>query len=141
MDSVLTHTHIRGVISLQDPPFILPETALYIYFLAQEQVLHRGASVHAKQLVALNDHQGINAMEGKVDFMPGAYRSELWEDYERVRMDLASNLLKFRNSGAQDIMKDLHCGNPPSISPILKWLNDYIEPLVRYLLFAAGYHL
>ena len=34
MKAVLSH--VRGIISQKDPPFIRPETALHIYFLAQD---------------------------------------------------------------------------------------------------------
>ena len=127
MDSVLTH--IRGVIALQDPPLILPETALYIYFLAQKHELHKEALRAARSTLQLS--MIIEDMEDKVNFMPGAYLRELWEYHERVRMDLASSLLEFRNSGAPDIVKDLRCGNLPSTPPI--WLDDYIESLARSL--------
>ena len=129
MDSVLTH--IRGVISLQDPPFILPETALYIYFLAQKHELHKEALRAARSTLQLP--MIIEDMEDKVDFMPGAYLRELWEYHERVRIDLTSSLLEFRKSGAPNILKDLHCGTPSSITPIPKWLDDYIESLARSL--------
>jgi hypothetical protein len=129
MDSVLTH--IRGVIAVQDTPFILPETSLYVYFLAQKHGLHKEALRAARSTLQLS--MIIEDMEDKVDFMPGAYLRELWEYHEKVRMDLASSLLEFRNSGALDIVKDLRCGKPPSIPPIPKWLDDYIESLARSL--------
>jgi hypothetical protein len=57
MDSVLTH--IRGAISLQDPPFIRPETALHIYFLAQKYELRQETlQCRAKYAAPLNDYRG-----------------------------------------------------------------------------------
>src|SRR6266702_2912144 len=41
MDSVLAH--IRGAIARQDPPFLRPETAFHVYFLAQQHELHQEA--------------------------------------------------------------------------------------------------
>ena len=42
MDSVLSH--VRGIVGARkDPPFIRPETALHIYFLAQTQGLRQEA--------------------------------------------------------------------------------------------------
>ena len=41
MDTALNR--IRDAIARQDPPFICPETALHVYFLAQEHELHQEA--------------------------------------------------------------------------------------------------
>ena len=66
MDSVMSH--IRGVISRQDPPFIRPDTAFHIYFLAQENELHEEA-VQAARLT-LQFPMTIEGLEDKLDF-PG----------------------------------------------------------------------
>ena len=108
MDSVLTH--IRGAISRQDPPFIRPETALHIYFLAQKHELRQEMLRAARSTLRLP--MTIEALEDKIDFMPGAYLRELWKYHARVRKDLACSLLEFRKSGAPDIVIDLCCETP-----------------------------
>ncbi|KAH9062272.1 hypothetical protein EDB87DRAFT_1830484 [Lactarius vividus] len=100
MDSVLTH--IRDVISLRDPPFVLPETVLHVYYLAQKNELHQevlraARSTFRRPMMVLED------LEDEVDFMPGARLRELWKYYERVRRNLASSLLEFRRSGVPDM--------------------------------------
>ncbi|KAH9066071.1 hypothetical protein EDB83DRAFT_736461 [Lactarius deliciosus] len=129
MDSVLTH--VRGVISLQDPPFVLPETALHVYYLAQknelrQEVLRAARSPLRRPMMVLED------LEDEVDFMPGAHLRELWKYHERVKRSLASSLLEFRRSGVPDIVRDLNCGTPPSGTPsIPQWLGDYVESLAQ----------
>jgi hypothetical protein len=136
MDSVLTY--VRGVISLQDPPFILPETALYAYFLAQKYELRQETLRAARSTLRLSMTIEDLAAEDKINFMPGAYLRELWKYHELVRKDLASGLLEFRKLGAADIVKDVRCGIPPQSVPpsttpipIPKWLDDYIESLAQ----------
>ncbi|KAH9009136.1 hypothetical protein EDB85DRAFT_1477878 [Lactarius pseudohatsudake] len=123
MDSVLTY--IRSVISRQDPPFILPKTALYVYFLAQKYELHQEALLAARSTLRLS--MTIKDLEDKIGFMPGTYLHELWKYYERVRQDLASSLPEFRELGSNVES----CGYPPSSIPNVmpQWLDDYIESL------------
>ncbi|KAI9442000.1 hypothetical protein BJY52DRAFT_1216947 [Lactarius psammicola] len=130
MDSVLTY--VRGVIASQDPPLILPETALHIYFLAQKHELHQEVLRAARCTLHL-PMMNIEDLEDKISFMPGAYLRELWKYRERVRKDLASSLLEFRTSGVPDIMRDVRCGTPPSgtSDTIPRWLGDYIESLAQ----------
>jgi hypothetical protein len=150
MDSILAH--LRGAISRLDPPFILPETALHVYFLAQRYELHQEAVLAARSTLRLS--MTIEDLGDKIDFMPGAYTRELWKYHESVREDLASGLLEFRRFGAQDIMEaeDLNCGAPPGPSaPSMfgsntsnvflgsstpdsffpQWLDGYIESLAQ----------
>jgi hypothetical protein len=142
MDSVLRH--VRGAISLQDPPFIRPETALHIYFLAQKYELRQETLSAARSTLRLS--MTIEELENKIDFMPGTYLCELWKYHERVRKDLASSLVEFRKSGAPKIVKNLRCqalspprsppGTPvvtpnPTLQPIPQWLGDYIESLAE----------
>jgi hypothetical protein len=153
MDSVLRH--VRGAISLQDPPFIRPETALHIYFLAQKYELRQEMLSAARSTLRLSIMMTIEGLEDNIDFMPGAYLRELWKYHERVRKDLASSLVEFRKSGAPKIVKNLHRAlspsGPPSITPnpnpqpvpvhpipqpvslqtIPQWLGDYIESLAE----------
>ncbi|KAH9066088.1 hypothetical protein EDB83DRAFT_736931 [Lactarius deliciosus] len=108
MDSVMTH--IRGAIARQDPPFIRPETALHVYFLAQEYELHQEAVQAAR--VTLRLPMTIESLGDKLDFpgMTGAYLHELWKYHQQVRTDLQSSVLEFKNSGLpDDVKEDLRC--------------------------------
>ena len=126
MDSVLTH--IRGFISRRDPPFIRPETAFHDYFLAQKHELHQEAVQAAR--VTLRFSLSIENLRDQVEFMPGAYLRELWMYHERVRNDLKSRLLEFRNNDLPEDVKGLRCENSPSPSqPFPRWLEDYIKSL------------
>jgi hypothetical protein len=129
MNSVVSH--IRGAIGLvQDPPFLRSETALYVYFLAQQHGLHHEAVQAAR--VTLRFPMTIEGLGDKLDFdfsgMTGAYLHELWEYHEQVRNGLKSALVEFRNSGLPDDVKTLRCTSarygtttPP------QWLYDYIN--------------
>ncbi|KAH9168001.1 hypothetical protein EDB89DRAFT_2074370 [Lactarius sanguifluus] len=127
MDSVMAH--IRGAISRQDPPFIIPNTALHVYFLAQKYELHQEALLAARSTLSLS--MTIEDLEDKADFMPGIYLRELWKYHERVRKDLASSLLEFKKLGANIA----GCGSqqPPSSDhvPMPQWLGDYVESLAQ----------
>jgi hypothetical protein len=108
MDSVLSH--IRGIIGARkDPPFIHPETAFHIYFFAQKHELYQ--EVHQAARVTLRLPMVIEELGHVLDFpyMTGAYLHELWKYHERVRTDLKSGVLEFRNSGLPDDVKNLIC--------------------------------
>ncbi|KAF8263767.1 hypothetical protein EI94DRAFT_1703771 [Lactarius quietus] len=128
-------SHIRGIIGARkDPPFVLPETAIRIYFLAQQHQLHQEALQAAQ--VTLQLSMTIEDLGDKLDFpgMTGAYLYELWKYHERVRTDLKSSILEFRNSGLPDDVKQLRCQilddfifdvSPP------RWLDEYIESIAE----------
>ena len=136
MDSVLSH--IRGIIARQDPPFIRPETAICIYFLAQKHQLHQEALQAAR--VTLRLPMVIEELGDKSEFydMAGAYLHALWKYHERVRTDLKSGVLEFRISGLPNGINDLRCktsshpssgqgcGPPPSFP---RWLDSYIKSI------------
>ncbi|KAI9441867.1 hypothetical protein H4582DRAFT_1421637 [Lactarius indigo] len=126
MDSVMTQ--IRDAISRQDPPFIRPETAFHIYFLAQEHEL-RPEALQAAQ-VTLRLPMIIEDLGDKLDF-PGAtgtYLHELWKYHQRVRTDLKSDLLEFKDSGLpEDIKKNLRCGR----RSFPRWLDVYINSITE----------
>jgi hypothetical protein len=127
MDSVMSH--IRGAISRQDPPFIRPETAFHVYFLAQENELHEEA-VQAARLT-LRFPMTIAGLEDKLDFpgRTGASLHELWKYHERVRPDLKSALIEFRSSGLPDNVKSLRCASPKTEPCFPQWIDDYINTL------------
>ncbi|KAH9014703.1 hypothetical protein EDB85DRAFT_2213513 [Lactarius pseudohatsudake] len=125
MESVLTR--VRGAISRQDPPFIRPEIALHVYFLAQKYKLHQEALQAAR--VTLRLSMTIEGLGDKLNFpgMTGAYLHELWKYHQRVRTRLKTGLLEFKNSGLPDVVKALRCNVPYSYSDSFpQWLYDYI---------------
>jgi hypothetical protein len=139
MDSVLGH--IRGAITRQDPSFICPETALHVYFLAQEHGLRQEAIQAAR--VTLRLSMTIEGLGDKLEFpgMTGAYLHELWEYHKRARNDLRSHGLEFRNSGVlsdfSDDVKGLRCINPyysyssHQSQAFPQWLGNYITSMVE----------
>ncbi|KAH9021289.1 hypothetical protein EDB85DRAFT_432321 [Lactarius pseudohatsudake] len=125
MDSVLTH--IRAY-SRQDPPFILPETALHVYSLAQKYELRQEMLLAARSTLRLS--MTLEGVVDMIDFIPGTYLRELWVYHERVRTDLASSLLEFRNLAEPDIA--IRCGTlTPNSVP--RWIDDYIGSLAQAL--------
>ena len=129
MTSVLTH--IRGIVARRDPPFIRPETAHGIYFLAQMYGLHEEATQAARVTLRLQ-----MVLENMLDFpgLTGACIHELWEYHQRVQRDLEWSFFEFRKSGLPDGVKHLRCdilGSPivnPDERP-LGWLDMYIESI------------
>jgi len=132
MDSVLTH--IRGAIARQDPPFIRPETAFHVYFLAQEHELHQEALQAAR--VTLRLPMTIEGLEDELEFpgMTGAHLHELWKYHERVRTDLKSGVLEFRNFGLPDDVKHLCCTAPRTDNRTFpQWLDNFIRSIAETL--------
>ena len=129
MNSVLSH--IRGAVFPQDPPFLRSETALYVYFLAQQQRLHHEAVQAAR--VTLRFPLTIEGLGDKLDFpgMTGAYLHELWKYHERVRTELKSAVSEFRNSGLPDDVKSLLCTSPYHGTSSPHWLYDYINSVAE----------
>ena len=140
-------SHIRGVIARKDPPFICPETAHGIYFLAQMYGVHEEAIQAAR--VTLRLPMIIRNVVDKLDFpgLTGAYLHELWKYHQRVRSDLKSGLPEFRKSGLPHDVKHLRCkilesepstfNECPSLPPLspallpLTWLDKYIESIAN----------
>ncbi|KAH9022499.1 hypothetical protein EDB84DRAFT_1618644 [Lactarius hengduanensis] len=131
MDSVMTH--IRGAISRLDPPFLRPETALHVYFLAQQYELRQEAVQAAR--VTLRLSMTIEDLGDKLEFpgMTGAYLHELWKYHQQVRTDLRSGVLEFRNSLPHDVQV-LRCSGPRSnMYPFPPWLDSYIRAIAESL--------
>jgi hypothetical protein len=80
----------------------------------------------------------IEDLGDKLEFpgMTGAYLQELWKYHERVRTDLKSGVLEFKNSGLPDGMKGLLCKTPQTYyaQSFPRWLDDYIESIAASLL-------
>ena len=130
IDSVLNH--IRGNIARQDPPFIRPETAFHIYFLAREHELHQEAVQAAR--VTLRLPMVIEDLGDKLDFpgMTGTYIHELWKYHERVRAELKLGFLEFRNSGLPNDVKGLRCRDMfNNLESPPRWLYKYIESIAE----------
>ena len=134
MDSVLSH--IRGIIARQDPPFIRPETAFHIYFLAQQHELPHEALQAAR--VTLRLPMVLEDLGNNLLFpgMTGAYLYELWKYHERFRTNFKSGVLEFLNSGLPDCVKCLRCqisDSPISDESPPQWLDKYIESVAEDL--------
>jgi hypothetical protein len=125
-------SHIRGIIARQDPPFIRPETAHDIYFLAQKHELLPEVVQAAR--VTLRLPMALQRLGDKLEFpgLTGAYLHELWKYHQRVRSGLKSGVLEFTNSGLLDDVKCLRCQTPEDLvlddSPP-RWLKEYIESI------------
>ncbi|KAN0137881.1 hypothetical protein V8E53_004365 [Lactarius tabidus] len=126
MDSVVTH--IRDRISRQDPPFIRPENALFVYSLAQKYGLRDEALQAAR--MSLNSTMTIEDLDDKLDIMPGSFLHELWKYHQRVRGSLMLDLIEFRRSGARGTLKGLHCNKISSFG-YPSWLDDYFESMAK----------
>jgi hypothetical protein len=126
MDSILDH--IRGTIARQHPPFIRPETAFHVYFLAQKQGLHQEAVQAAR--VTLRLPMVIEDMRDKLEFseMTGAYLYELWKYHERIRTGLKSDLPMFRDFDLPMSVKNLIC-RARTDNSVPRWIDDYIESI------------
>ena len=127
MDSV--SNHIRSIIGARkDPPFIHPETAFHIYFLAQQQGLYQEAVQAAR--VTLRLPMVIEDLRDKLGFsdMTGAYLYELWKYHERVRTELRSGVPEFRNSALSEGVKGLFCSLEYNPS-FPQWLGNYVDSI------------
>ena len=126
MTSILTR--IRETVASLDPPFILPETALNIYSLAQRYGLNQ--EVFRAVRMALTFPITIEDLEDKLDIMPGAYLHLLWKYYQRVRINLRLELTAFRSNGGHSSLASLTCSTATS-SGIPSWLDDYIASIAE----------
>ncbi|KAH8982483.1 hypothetical protein EDB83DRAFT_2306680 [Lactarius deliciosus] len=130
MDSVMTH--IRGAIARQDPPFLRPESALHVYFLAQQYELRQEAVQAAR--VTLRLSMTIEDLGDKLEFpgTTGAYLHELWKYHQQVRTDLRSGVLEFRTSGLPHDVEVMRCFDPHSRTLTFpQWLDNYIKSIAE----------
>ena len=138
MDSVLSH--VRGIIGARnDPPFIRPESAFHIYFLAQRQGLHQEALQAARVTLRLPP-MVIEDLGDKLEAsdVTGACLYELWKYHECIRSDLKSGIVEFRIPGD---VKTLRCRisrtNPYqswsqswNVTPSFPlWVGNYLESI------------
>lgn len=115
--------HIRGSISLQDPPLICRSNALHVYSLAQNYGL-RQEVIQAARLT-VRSTLTIENLEDKLDVMPGDHLHELWKYHRRLQSKLVSNINDFRLSSADKVLIGLNCA-VLARSKIPKWIDDYI---------------
>ncbi|KAI0253676.1 hypothetical protein BJV78DRAFT_160812 [Lactifluus subvellereus] len=120
--------HIRRCVSLLDPPFIRPENALRVYFLAQKYGLHREAARAAR--ITIQFSLTIEDLEDKLDVMPSPFLYELWKYHQGVRTHLISDINHFRKSGVCDTLKGLNCVSHAS-SGIPHWIDGYIGSIIE----------
>ena len=117
-------THIRGSISLQDPPLICRSNAIHVFSLAQKYGL-RQEVVQAARLT-LRSTLTIENLEDKLDIMPGGHLHELWKYHRRLQWKLVSHVDKFRQSSAYRALNGLDCYARTQLSGTPKWIDDYI---------------
>ena len=121
---------IRRSIARQAPPFIRPETAFHIYFLARKHELHHEALQAAQFTLRLPTD--VDDLGDRLDFsdMTGTYLYELWKYQERVRTDIKSSHLEFRESDLPECVKDLPCRKSPGFLKLCpEWLDNYIKSI------------
>ena len=129
MKSVLSY--IRGINGTRKgPPFILPETAFHIYFLAQHQGLHQEAVQAARATLYLP--VVIEDLGDKLEFssMTGAYLYELWKYHEHIRSKLKSGVPNFRSRLPEGV-KALRCAPFYYVANSLLWLDNYVESIAE----------
>ena len=121
MDHVLAH--IRGSISLRDPPLICRSNAFHVYSLAQKYGL-RPEVVQAARLT-LRSTLTVENSGDKLDIMPADYLYELWKYHRSLQEKLVSNSDEFRRSSAYSALNGLNCATY-SCFHIPLWIDDYI---------------
>jgi hypothetical protein len=120
MNSVIDH--IRGSLSMQDPPFIHRENAFLAYSLAQRYGL-RHEAIQAARLT-LKFTLTIEKFE---DDIPGAYLHQLWSYHQRVQARLKLDLPL---SGAGAVLNAFKCSQNATTGPP-HWVNSYIRSITE----------
>jgi hypothetical protein len=120
--------HIRGNISLQEPPLVNKNNALYAYSLAKKHGLHRETFRAAR--ITLQFTLTIENLQAKLDIISGDRLYELLKYHQRVRDNLVANMDRFMETRARNVLKGLNCVHlTPSGIP--KWMDDYIRSISR----------
>lgn len=120
MNSVIDH--IRGSLSMQDPPFIHRENAFLAYSLAQRYELRREAIQAARLTLKFT-----LTIEKFGDVISGAYLFQLWNYRQRVQAWLKHDLPL---SGAGDMLKAFKCSETATTGPPY-WVNLYISSIAE----------
>ena len=125
MSSILAY--IRCHVAQRNPPSTQRDDLLHSYSLAQKYGLHQEA-LQAAQTILMKYPMNIEALEDKLDVMPGASLYELWNYYKKARDILAEELSVFRVSGAGGTLRGLRCVRLSS-AEIPCWIDDYIASI------------
>jgi hypothetical protein len=120
MNSVIDH--IRGSLSMQDPPFIHRGNAFFAYSLAQRYRL-RHEAIQAARLT-LKFTLTIEKFE---DVMPGAHLHQLWNYHQRVQTQLKLDLPL---SGAGTMLNYFKCSQNATTGPP-RWVYSYIQSIAE----------
>ena len=118
--------HIRGSIARRNSLPTRLKPALVVYALAQKYKLLPEALQAAR--IILKYPMTIEDIDDKLDIVSGPSLYELWKYYERVRLNLASDLAEFRKSQARGTITGLRCTELSS-SQTPCWLDLYIESI------------
>jgi hypothetical protein len=122
MNSVVDH--IRGSLSMRDPPLIHRENAFLAYSLAQRYGLHREAIQAAR--LTLKFTLTIEKFE---DVMPGAHLHQLWNYHQRVQARLKRDLPL---SGAGDVLNSFNRSQNATTGPShCQWVKSYIRTIAE----------
>lgn len=124
MNHVLVH--IRGSISLQDPPLICRSNALHAYSIAQKYGL-RQEVVQAARLT-VRSTLTVENLEDKLDFMHGDHLHKLWTYHRRLQEKLGSHVDEFRRSSAYRALNNSNCAILVR-TEIPKWIDDYVSSM------------
>ena len=116
--------HIRGIISLKDPPFICKNNALQVYSLAHKYGLRQEVIQAAR--FTLKSTLTIENLEDKLDVIPSDRLHELWGYHQRVRRNLMANINGFRGSDAYKALEFQKCVSFQFSLGIPTWVDAYI---------------
>lgn len=116
MSSVLTH--IRGILALQDPPFIRRENAFLAYSSAQRYGLRKEATQAAR--LTLKFKLTIESLDDELRAIPGPYLHELWKHHKRVRAELLSDL---SDATFNTTLTGLKCTRGT-------WVRNYVQSII-----------
>lgn len=123
MSSVIDH--IRGSLSMQDPPFIRRENAFLAYSLAQRYGLHREAIQAARLTLKFT-----LTLEKFMDVMPGAYLHELWKYHKRVQARLKYEHDLSGTGAVLSAFRDFKCSQHGTTGPPL-WVRSYVGSIAE----------
>jgi len=79
----------------------------------------------------------IEDLADKINFpsMTGAYLHELWKYHKRIRTDLKSGVIDFKNSGLPEDVNSLRCrsayGYGDNSNSFPRWLDNYIDSIAE----------
>ena len=121
---------IRDCASRRDPPFICPETALHVYSLAREYGLHKETLEAAEE--TLKFPMTIQDLEDKLGIVPSVVLYELWQNRQRILVDLKGSLKSFESEAYQIFSGTyLDCVEIDEDSEVPMWINQYLDSVLE----------